>query len=500
MSNQIYYTDQRSQLADQYHSRQSAEYDNYQRVQRKQILNQAYQPEYIEFAQDGRYTAPRQATSHINSRSHHRAVSTTTQHTRSPAPSTTSQPSTDPLSEKRSEAVTPRSRPKSTQRASPKPQFYYEPHRANNIVFEESPEEIMARKKAEKSKRKNQNKFAMFNKKPTNDEADYTPSPLYSHRNGSDDALELMPTIAMGYENSLDKQMRNMPNAGELRITGNGYYFRPEEVESDDDTESDTKMDVRGVYTRDDELFNSIRRTSDRGGQDDIRVSPRRERTDGKHTVSRNPSMEYLQKAPAIVRSRSTSRERGDKISRPISRSSVRELSNTRSMAASPTTAVNPSEDATAAIDVGPEPRKKGVFKKLFSKKKKESKDIKAKELNQFMRSPDRPYPEGPQLPPPIGLTERNSDAVESESQPHSPRTPGQESPVDGYFEEPAVQGATLADLLDSIPILSFVLQKIDATDRLSDQGKFLLKTAIIIWIMYEMQMMWESITRIFRV
>lgn len=45
---------------------------------------------------------------------------------------------------------------------------------------------------------------------------------LFEHTNKSDDSLELMPTIAMGYENSLNKKLQRR---GELRITGDGYFF-----------------------------------------------------------------------------------------------------------------------------------------------------------------------------------------------------------------------------------------------------------------------------------
>lgn len=52
---------------------------------------------------------------------------------------------------------------------------------------------------------------------------------LFEHTNKSDDSLELMPTIAMGYENSLNKKLQRR---GELRITGDGYFFDqgPEEA------------------------------------------------------------------------------------------------------------------------------------------------------------------------------------------------------------------------------------------------------------------------------
>jgi len=46
---------------------------------------------------------------------------------------------------------------------------------------------------------------------------------LYEHTNKSDDSLELMPTLAMGYENSINKKLQQ--KRGELRITSDGYFF-----------------------------------------------------------------------------------------------------------------------------------------------------------------------------------------------------------------------------------------------------------------------------------
>lgn len=127
----------------------------------------------------------------------------------------------------------PRMSPVDQRIPSPKPRYGYQPHHANNVVFEEKKPMIgmntlnnmrmFGKSKAEKSKIRLKQQSSV----------------MYQHRQGSDDSLELMPTLAIGYENSMDKRLKK--NNGELRITSDGYYF--EQFEDEDD-----EVDVYGDY------------------------------------------------------------------------------------------------------------------------------------------------------------------------------------------------------------------------------------------------------------
>lgn len=78
-----------------------------------------------------------------------------------------------------------------------------------------------------------------FRKKKTVEIPD-SPEFTYTNSNLSDENLELMPTLAMGYENSISKHLSTINR--ELRITGEGYYFEGEEEEINEINDESTGL------------------------------------------------------------------------------------------------------------------------------------------------------------------------------------------------------------------------------------------------------------------
>ncbi|CCH46174.1 Dystrophin, isoforms A/C/F/G [Wickerhamomyces ciferrii] len=103
--------------------------------------------------------------------------------------------------------VTPPSRPLSSQQ-------YYQ---MNKSQVQRSPEQNVF-EDSEPINNQNNPKWKIFKS---------SGNKIYEHKkNGSDDSLPVMPTIAMGYENSIQNQLQSR---GELRITNNGYFFEKNE-------------------------------------------------------------------------------------------------------------------------------------------------------------------------------------------------------------------------------------------------------------------------------
>ncbi|KAH3679629.1 hypothetical protein WICMUC_000861 [Wickerhamomyces mucosus] len=71
---------------------------------------------------------------------------------------------------------------------------------------------------------------------------DQYPTQFYQHNSNSDDDISLMPTLAIGFENSFKNRRKNREN--DLRITDEGYYFQEVNYgDSDEETDKDIQIE-----------------------------------------------------------------------------------------------------------------------------------------------------------------------------------------------------------------------------------------------------------------
>jgi hypothetical protein len=291
----------------------------------------------------------------------------------------------------------------------------YEPYRANSAVFDDE------------HTRQNNSRLRLFGKKA--DKKPKDSKSLYTHKQGSDDSLALMPTLAMGYENSLDKQLKK--SAGELRITGDGYYFErvPDDEDNLDYTDESQVMSSDNIEPLQRENKRQQESMDNTGSNNAEQLTPESYEHQGPHSVARDTPY-----ASDIF--------------------------------------IGHLETVPDRRIVEPEVRKSGIFKKMFRSDKRS-------------RKKDRIAP----IVEPSRITTIEVDREQEV----------QEDISEALDWGPQLEEhATFVDVLNSIPVVSQIFNQIDESESLSENAKLLIKILLIVWILYEVQTLLETITGLF--
>lgn len=307
---------------------------------------------------------------------------------------------------------------------------------------------------------------------------------VYVHSNNSDDSFELMPTLAMGFENSINKKLKN----SELRITGEGYFI--ERIEGDSDSGSDSS-DNEGEEGK--ELVagtgDGLRKWKRYEGRDGRDRSDDRTRSDG--------LVAELRQQPAdeeFVLSQSESQEPGPAAG--FGRVQQQPL--------------RPVEEAPApgapGVEQQPAKKKKNLFRKLQAAK--------------FIRRRPRGGPNGTAGASTgtlhrlhkddsdvlIDFTEHStpddsvSQADFSEnalgavgSLSHSKNPANDEHADTAEWSQLGTEESGLA-----IPVVSQVFAMVDSQENLSLQHKLIIKIAVLLWLLYEINWVLECFKSFF--
>lgn len=331
--------------------------------------------------------------------------------------------------------------------ADPSSRFGYQPHRANDAVFEDHLEQS--------SNGPLNSKIRLFSRTKT--ESKSVPNHnVYRHRQDSTDSLELMPTIAIGYENSMDKQLRR--SAGELRITGTGYYFEAAPEEADEDIYDTTRYEKRQRYVSDqlyEPEFDDRRRA--------IPVLPTEDHEQsyghiGPPTDS-NPHGEISEQVPTE-----------EHIAYPVESEPERpELSP-----------IEITNRTTNQRDKRPK-----LLKRLFKSRNRSKRPILEFQHPQLVVDQD--------IPSPVQETEvEESDLRDAMTEPTRQAT-ATESSAEATGQDD-LDHPPLVDLLSNIPVVSQVFQQIDESDSLSPTQKLVIKLVLIVLFLYEVQSIIETI------
>lgn len=361
---------------------------------------------------------------------------------------------------------------------------------------------------------------------------------IYEHTNKSDDSLELMPTIAMGYENSINKKLQR--HHGELRITGDGYFFDHGYDDNDRDYRYGPRQDdwrynqqyqqqqqsSSGAYGREGQFIPSdgyyMRKSYEQSrpeynrnrvhpvyDQDDKRYGDdgpnrgeyRAGRFDSRDDFPRSveSSLRPPVDASAVHRSKRSygelrpvnSREKSFErvMSSERIRSPSHELDHRKASQNSEyyEPVAIPSEAALVldekhlnSQELQPmmikSPKKKGFFKKIFTNNdSKLRKKSKSKKLE-------------PSLTPSTNLIQEPGN------------TPGEGSIQEDDISDnaPIDNGSSIVNFMENFPIISNIFNKIDESP-IPHQSKLILKALLLFWILYEINTLFEIIGDWFR-
>ncbi|CAM9021367.1 unnamed protein product [Wickerhamomyces anomalus] len=337
---------------------------------------------------------------------------------------------------------------------------------------------------------------------------------IYEHTNKSDDSLELMPTIAMGYENSINKKLQR--HHGELRITGDGYFFdhgyddndrdyrygpRQDDWRYNQQYQQNNKVPLRPEYNRN-RVHPVYDQGDDRYGDDgsnrgDYRTGRFDSRDDFPRSVesSLRPPVDtcavhrskrsYGELRPVNSREKSFERvmssERIRSPSHEIDHRKASRNSEYYEPVAIPSEPplvldekqLNPQELQPIMIK---SPKKKGFFKKMFTNNDgKLRKKSKSKKLESS-------------LTPSTNLIQEPGNI-----------------PEEGYIQEdvisdnaPIDNGSSIVTFIENFPIISNIFNKIDEIP-IPHQSKLMLKALLLFWILYEINTLFEIIGDWFR-
>jgi hypothetical protein len=275
--------------------------------------------------------------------------------------------------------------------------------------------------------RQNNSRLRLFGRKA--DRKPKVSKSLYTHKQGSDDSLALMPTLAVGYENSLDKQLKK--NAGELRITGDGYYFEraPDDEDNPGYTYESQLMSSDSIEPLERENKRQHESIDNIGSNNAEQLTPESYEHQGPYCVEGDtpyPSDTFIGHLETVPDRR------------------IRE----------------------------PEVRKSGIFKKMFRSDKR-------------FRKKDRTA----QVVEHSHITTIEADRKQEV----------QEDISEALDLVPQLdEHATFVDVLNSIPVVSQIFNQIDESESLSENAKLLIKISLIVWILYEVQTLMETITGLF--
>jgi hypothetical protein len=280
----------------------------------------------------------------------------------------------------------------------------------------------------------------------------------YQHSNPSDEMLELMPTIAMGYENSFDKKLFNTNR--ELRITGNGYYFANDPLKQQNDMLQDNQDYSQPIATRMDAPY---------------RVEGNREE-EQRHASEIEAGERVLE--PIISREKETPTNNEVKCHKKTPSHPVDDY-------------FKPMNEPAQSLRTHKPSKSRGTFKKIFRRDKREKnrsdkEKITGERETHMMVIPSEPM---------ASYFEHESGDLRSIQQHRQPNSVIQVSQSEQQSEE---EHSTIADVLKSIPIISAVFNQVDQNSGLTVQQKLLIKVAIVVWILYEVQSLLNMFTGCF--
>lgn len=365
--------------------------------------------------------------------------------------------------------------------------FEYEPHRANTIVFEDVKE--------------SPKKSRLFKRKPGKS----TDNDRYHHRQGSDDSLELMPTIAMGYENSFDKRLKR--SQGGLRITGDGYYFEDDfGYERDTVPERGYDREVR-TDTRDYRSYGREYRTDPREYRDTKDPREREPRSRRSFETLRSPlpraerpseiDRERSTESVGLLREKSTEQlsAKGLEVSQKTSKELIRVMKEERKPEA--------IEAVFVPEGVKEEKEKRGFFKRLFKKNEPVSSFERPLEhiCLQLNQSPEGFYREESESADAEQYQDYEEDQVVFHGS-HDGRNEHQQGRIHDDdlqvgLPEPGSEHPDIVALARSLPVISTVFARIDGS-ALSPSAKVALKVGLVVWLLYEVQLVVESVRGMF--
>lgn len=333
--------------------------------------------------------------------------------------------------------------------ADPSSRFGYQPHRANDAVFEDHLEQS--------SSGPLNSKIRLFSRSKT--ESKSLPNQnVYRHRQDSTDSLELMPTIAIGYENSMDKQLRR--SAGELRITGTGYYFEAAPEDTEEDMYDQTRYEKRQGYVSD-QLYepevNQRRR--------DRPIVPIED-----HEEPHSDIVPYTDSTPC------------DEISEQI----PTEMPIVYTVEDEPEKPELPPV-AIMSHTLNQREKRPKLLKRLFKSRNRSKKPTLEFQHTPLVVDHDIPSPVQElaveEIDHRVAMTDDPVGQM-SELEP-SAEVIGQND-VDDH--------STFVDLLSNIPVVSQVFQQIDDSESLSTSQKLVIKLVLIVLFLYEVQSVIETV------